>query len=55
MPAIGANRVSDEDLEALLAYLTTIDAVTGGAAETGGGEAPAIPDDEETGVDQEDY
>jgi mono/diheme cytochrome c family protein len=40
MPAIAASRVSDEDLEALLAYMTTIDAVTG---ELPTGAAPAEP------------
>lgn len=44
MPAIPATRVSDDDLEAVLAYLTTIGAVTdplpGGAAPAGGGAEP---------------
>lgn len=40
MPPISAARVSDEDLEAVLAYLTTIGAVTG---ELPGGAAPAEP------------
>lgn len=44
MPAIGASRLSADDLEAILAYLATIGAVNGGAPESTGDEAPAEDD-----------
>jgi len=42
MPPISTNRVSDEDMEAILAYLVTIGGVEGDAAPpaTGGGAEP---------------
>ncbi len=63
MPAISQSRLSDEDMEALLAYMTTIGAVNGGAepAEgasepaSEGASEPAIPDDEEADEEQDEY
>ncbi|MCZ7685457.1 MAG: cytochrome c [Sandaracinaceae bacterium] len=49
MPAIGASRLSAEDLEAILAYLATTGAVNGGAAATAGDEAPAEGADDDAG------